>query len=110
MGERYWLWVVVRLGVGVAIVAWAASYLGTGSGEKEFQKTLDAMKQVHSFRVALAASPGTQRSEMLWEVDCNRDLFHYQWQVSDSARPATGMSRGGVHGANREFYRQSNGP
>ena len=30
MGNRYWFWVLVRLGVGVAIVAWAASYLGSG--------------------------------------------------------------------------------
>jgi len=86
MDNRYWLWMMVRLAVGVVIVAWAASYLGPGSGEKEFQKTLDAMKQVHSFRVALTAAPGTQHNEMLWEIDCNRDLYHYQWQVSDSSR------------------------
>jgi hypothetical protein len=109
MGNRYWFWVLVRLGVGVAIVAWAASYLGAGSEEKEFQKTLDAMKQVHSFRVALTASPATQHSDMLWEVDCNRDLFHYQWQVSDSARPETGMSRDELHVANQEFDHQSDG-
>jgi hypothetical protein len=109
MGNRYWFWVLVRLGVGAAIVAWAASYLGTGSGEKEFQKTLDAMKQVHSFRVALAANPGTQHNQMLWEVDCNRDLFHYQWQVSDSSRPEMGMSRDELHVANQEFDRQSDG-
>ena len=46
MGNRYWVWVVVRLGVGVAIVTWAASYLVPGSGEKEFQKTLEAMKEM----------------------------------------------------------------
>ncbi len=109
MGNRYWFWVLVRLGVGVAIVAWAASYLGAGSGEKEFQKTLDAMKQVHSFRVALAASPGTQHNEMLWEVDCNRDLFHYQWHVSDSSRPEMGMSQDELHVANQEFDHQSDG-
>jgi len=109
MDNRYWFWVLVRLGVGVAIVAWAASYLGPGSGEKELQKTLDAMKQVHSFRVALTASPGTQKNEMLWEVDCNRDLFHYQWNVADGSRPEMGMSRDELHVANQEFDRQSDG-
>jgi hypothetical protein len=84
MGNRYWFWVLVRLAVGVAVVAWAASYLGAGSGEKEFQKTLDAMKQVHSFRVAFTASPGTQHNQILWEVDCGRDLLHFQEDLIDS--------------------------
>lgn len=109
MGDRYWFWVVVRLGVGVAIVTWAASYLGPGGGEKEFQKTLDAMKQVHSFRVAVTATPGTQHNEMLWEVDCNRDLLHYQWHFTDSSRPEAGIARDEVHVANQEFDRESDG-
>jgi len=62
MGERYWLWVGARLLVALAVMAWALSYLGTGSGEKEFQKTLDAMKQVHSFRVAYSATPPNQHN------------------------------------------------
>jgi hypothetical protein len=108
-GERYWIWVLVRLAVGVAIVGWAASYLVPGSGEKEFQKTLDAMKQVHSFRVAFTSSPGTQHNEMLWEVDCTRDLLHYQWHVTDTAMPASEMSRDEVHMATQEFQRESDG-
>ena len=102
-GERYWVWIVVRLAVGVAIVAWAASYLTTGSGEKEFQKTLEAMKQVHSFRVAFTATPGNQHNEMLWEVDCNRDLLHHQWHVSQtSSETPSDMSRGrGTRGDSR---------
>jgi hypothetical protein len=111
MGERYWVWVIVRLAVGVAIVAWAASYLTAGGGEKEFQKTLDAMKQVHSFRVAFTstATPGTQHNEMLWEVDCNRNLLHYQWHMTDTADAAKGMTRDEVHLATQEFDRQSDG-
>ena len=108
-GERYWIWVVVRLGVGVAIVAWAASYLTTGSGEKEFQKTLDAMKQVHSFRVAFTSNPGTQHNEMLWEVDCSRNLMHYQWHVVDTAIPTSEMARDEVHVATQAFDRESDG-
>ncbi|MGA8344161.1 MAG: hypothetical protein WB781_19670 [Candidatus Sulfotelmatobacter sp.] len=109
MGNRYWFWVLVRLAVGVAIVAWAATYLRPGGGEKEFQKTLDALKQVHTFRVASTATPGTQHNEMLWEVDCNRDLLHYQWQVMDSSRPETGMARDEVHVANLEFDHENDG-
>jgi hypothetical protein len=111
MRERYWVWMVVRLGVGVAIVAWAASYMTAGSGEKEFQKTLDAMKQVHSFRVAFSAtaSPGTQHNEMLWEVDCDRNVLHYQWHMTDTASPETAMNRDEVHVATQEFDRQSDG-
>lgn len=112
MREGYWVWVIVRLVVAVAIVGWAASYLKAGGGEKEFQKTLDAMKQVHSFRVAFTATatPGTQRNEMLWEVDCNRNLLHHQWHMTDtSTDPATDMIRDEVHIATEEYDRQSDG-
>ena len=110
MGGRYWVWVVVRLAVGVAIVGWAASYLTTGSGEKEFQKTLDAMKQVHSFRVAFTANLPTQHNEMLWEVDCDRNVYHYQWHVVQTNSDTTSdMSRDEVHVATEEFDRESDG-
>jgi hypothetical protein len=78
MGGRYWVWLGVRLLVAVAIVAWAASYMGSGSAEKEFQKTLDAMKQVRSFRMATSATPYTQHNDILWEIDCNRNVVHHQ--------------------------------
>jgi hypothetical protein len=109
MSSRYWFWVMVRLAVGVAIVAWAASYLGPGGGEKEFQKTLEAMKQVHSFRAAFSANPGTQHNEILMEVDCNRDLLHYQWHFTDSSNPAAVVARDEIHVANVEFDHESDG-
>jgi hypothetical protein len=110
MGERYWLWMGARLLVGFAIVAWAASYLGTGSGEKEFQKTLDAMKHVHSFRVAFTANPGTQHSEMLWEVDCNRDIVHQQSHFVDTSHnPPYEMRQDQMIVAGRGYDHKSDG-
>jgi hypothetical protein len=110
MGERYWVWVVVRLAVGVAIVAWAASYLGAGSGEKEFQKTVDAMKQVHSFRVASTTASEAQHNEMLWEVDCNRDILHHQWHlVVTSTTPQQELNQDQIYIAGREYDRQVDG-
>lgn len=108
--ERYWVWMGVRLLLGVGIVGWAASYLGTGSGEKEFQKTLDAMKQVHSFRVAYTATPPTQHMEMLWEVDCNRDIAHHQEHfVQTSASPAAEMNQDQMYVGGRQYDHQSDG-
>jgi hypothetical protein len=110
MGNRYWFWVLVRLAVGVAIVAWAASYLGAGSGEKEFQKTLDAMKQVHSFRVAFTASPGTQHNQILWEVDCGRDLLHFQEDLIDSRTdPPAEFKQDHLLVADSQYDRQGDG-
>lgn len=110
MGERYWLWVAGRLLLGVVIVGWAMSYLGTGSSEKEFQKTLDAMKQVHSVRVASTASPGTQHNEMFWEVDCDRDILHYHWHFTDTANdPPVDMTQDNTTVAGHEYDRQSDG-
>ena len=110
MGDRYWLWVGARLLVGVAIIAWALSYLGAGSGEKEFQKTLDAMKQVHSFRVAYSATPPTQHNELLWEVDCNRDVLHTQFDyVQTNRNPPGEMKTDQMIVAGRAFDHQSDG-
>lgn len=86
MGQRYWLGVGARLIAGLVVVAWGVSYLGTGSGEKEFHKTLDALKQVHTLRVAYTATPAQNlHNQMLWEIDCTRDLAHYQTQVVNSS-------------------------
>jgi len=110
MGDRYWLWVGARLLVGLAIVAWAGSYLGTGSGEKEFQKTLDAMKQVHSFRVASTTNQvGVQQNEMLWEVDCNRDLLHHQTHMVMTGSNGGELNYDELYVKGREDDRQSDG-
>jgi len=115
MGDRYWLWVGARLLVAVAIVGWAASYIGTGSGEKEFQRTLDAMKQIHSFRAATVASPLTQHNEFLWEVDCGRNIAHYQEHITNQCGDDNthcsniDMSREELDWAVYEYDRQSDG-
>ena len=110
MGERYWLWMCARLLVGVAIVAWAASYLTPGGGEKEFQKALDAMKQVHSFRVAYTGNPGTQHNELLWEVDCNRGIVHQQTHYVDtSMNPPVDMKRDEMKVGTGEYERLNGG-
>jgi hypothetical protein len=110
MGERYWLWMGARLLVAVAIVAWAASYLGTGSGEKEFQKTLDAMKRVHSFRVAAMSAPvTTQHEEMLWEVDCDHDLLHHHLHLVQTTANSPEMNMDQTYAAGREYDRKDDG-
>jgi hypothetical protein len=111
MGDRYWLWVGARLLVGVAIVAWAASYLGTGSGEKEFQQTLEAMKQVHSFRVVyIGGMVPTQHSETLWEVDCDRGLVHHHWHLTDETRnPSDVMNQDQINVSGRPYDHKPDG-
>ena len=109
-GDRYWLWVVVRLLMAVAIVGWAVTYLRPGGAEKEFQKTLDAMKQVHTFRAAFTANPGTQHNEMLWEVDCNRSIVHQQSHFVDtSTDPPNDMKQDQLHVGALEYDHQADG-
>lgn len=109
--DRYWLGIMARLLVGVAVVAWAASYMSTGSGEKEFQKTLDAMKQVHTFRVAFAGTPAANmHNEMLWEVDCDRNLVHQQMHlVSTSEDSPHDINEDQLSVNSYEFSRQPDG-
>ena len=110
MGDRYWLWVGARLLVAVVIVAWAVSYLGAGSGEKEFQTTLDAMKQVRSFRVASTTNQvGVQQNDMRWEVDCNRDILHRQMHMVMTDSNSGELNRDELYVKGREYDRQSDG-
>lgn len=110
MGERYWLWLGARMLIGVVIIGWVVSYVGPGSGEKEFQKTLNAMKQVRSVRASFSANPGTQHNEMLWEVDCNKNIVHQQMHLTDtSINPPVDMMQDHTRVANLEYQRQRDG-
>lgn len=109
MGDRYYLWVAARLVAGVAIVAWAASYLGTGSGEKEFQKTLDAMKQVQSFREAYTANNSIQHNEMLWEVDCTHNVLHHHFHIVSKTDPPSEAEMDETNIAGREYQHKPDG-
>jgi hypothetical protein len=79
MGNRNLTGIGMRLIVAAVIVGAAMTYAGRGSGEEEFQKSLDALRQVHSFRVAFSETPAqNMHNDKSWEVDCARDLVHYQ--------------------------------
>jgi hypothetical protein len=108
--SRYWMWLLARLLVGAAIVTWAVSYLTPGDGEKEFQKTLAAMKHVHSFRSSFSGSPGTQHNELQWEVDCDRNVLHEQTHFVDTApNPPVDLSLDEIRVADRTYRRASDG-
>jgi len=79
MDNRRWFW------VGACLLAMGAIFWGVGqavgpsNGDSEFQRTLEAMKQVKSFRgTYIESAKSTQHSERLWEVDCNRVIVHQQ--------------------------------
>lgn len=108
MDGRYWVWLGMRLLVGVAIVGWAASYLMPGSGEKEFQRTLDALKQVHSVRIASTATALNQSSETLWEVSCAQPAYHYTWHAIDTTNgPPREIYRDEMHVGTLQYDHQS---
>jgi hypothetical protein len=87
MGNSYWVWTGARILVAAIVIVWAASYMSPGSGEKEFQKTLDAMKHVHSLRASYTANLSGTRSEMLWELDCTRNILHSQSHMVTADNP-----------------------
>ena len=110
MGGRYWIAMAVRLVVAAVIVGCLVSYIGPGSGEKEFQKTLAAMKQVHSFRVAFSGGGAGQVTEMLWEIDCTRGIVHEQSHMVDSSvDPPREFNRDILSAAGKEYTRQPDG-
>ena len=85
MGNRRGLWIVACLLLAGAIFWGVGQAVGPSSGDTEFKKTLEAMKQVKSFRGAYTASAsGSQRWGRLWEVDCNRAIVHLHSQASQT--------------------------
>jgi len=79
-------WLFVRLVLAVVVVGWGVSYLfPSRSAEKEFQKTLDAMKQVRSAHVVSVADPySTQHIESSWDLVCAQDAYRYKMHVVQS--------------------------
>ncbi|MGD0823929.1 MAG: hypothetical protein ABR908_05055 [Terriglobales bacterium] len=89
-GRHYWIWLTVRLVFAVVIVGWSASYLffPGGSGEKEFQKSLDAMKQVQTARIATVIDPTpTQHMEISWDLVCAQNAYRYRLHVVQPDQP-----------------------
>jgi len=79
MRSHRWLWIGACLLTAGAIFWGVGQAVGPSSGDTEFRKTLESMQQVKSFRGTYSEStPGTQHSERLWEVDCNRVIVHLQ--------------------------------
>ena len=86
-GRRYWIWLTVRLLFAVAIVGWSASYLffPGGSGEKEFQKSLDAMKHIQTARIATVIDPTpAQHMELSWDLVCAQNAYRYRRHMAQA--------------------------
>src|ERR1700733_12936196 len=82
MDNRRWLWMGATLLVAGVIFWGVGQAVNPSNGDTEFQKTLEAMKQVKSFRGAYIES--ALHSQSLWEVDCNRVIVHQHSQDSQS--------------------------
>lgn len=83
MGNRGWLWKGGLL-LGAGVIFWAVGQaVNPSSGDTEFQKTWEAMKQVKTFRGAYSES--TSHSERVWEVDCNRIMVHQQSHMLETS-------------------------
>jgi hypothetical protein len=69
------------------VIFWAVGQaVNPSNGDVEFKQTLEAIKQVKSFRGAyMESAAGSQHSERLWEVDCNKVIVHQQSHDSAQA-------------------------
>jgi hypothetical protein len=88
MGNRFfWIGAILLAG----LFFWAVGYVvAPDGGDAEFQKMLEAMKQVKSFRgVYIGSTASTQHSERFWEVDCTRGIVHkHSKELPNGANPA----------------------
>jgi hypothetical protein len=84
MGNRRGLWIVACVPLAGGIFWGIGQAVGPSSGDTELRKTLEAVKQVKTFRGASIASASNAHSERLWEVDCNRVIIHQQSHNSEA--------------------------
>jgi hypothetical protein len=107
--RRLWIGAILLLAGGVF---WGVGQaVGPSSGDTEFQKTLEAMEQVKSFRGSHTESASSsQHSERLWEVDCNRVIVHLQSNDSQSnADSPFEMKEEELSVGNQRYTRDSHG-
>jgi len=85
--------------------------VGPSSGDVELKKTLEAIKDVKSFRGAYIASGSSAlHSERIWEVDCNRVVIHQQSHDSQTgAESPFEMKEDEVLVGDQRYIRDSNG-
>lgn len=111
MVNRRWLLMGATL-LAAGVVFWAVGQaVNPSSGDTEFQKTLDSLMQVKSFRGAYIESASSpQHSERLWEVDCNRGIVHQQSHDSQAnPDPAFEMKEDELLVGEQRFNRGSDG-
>jgi hypothetical protein len=84
MGNKIWIGAAVLV---AGLIFWGVGQaVNPSSGDTEFQKTLEALKQVKSFRGSYNQS--VSHTERLWEVDCNRVIVHQQSNDAQSGADA----------------------
>ena len=108
MGKGFWIGAILVMG----LCFWGMSYVLTpDNGDAEFQKMLEATKQVKSFRGTFVGStPSTQHSERLWELDCNRGFLHKQSQdLSTGAIPVKTKEDQLFVGSDQKYTRNGDG-
>lgn len=106
MGKGLWVGAILLGG----LFFWAVGYVvSPNSGDVEFQKMLDATKQVKSFRGTYVGSTSSTLPG-LWEVDCTRGIVHKRSQASpNGANPAQGTEDRFFVGSDQMYTRTRDG-
>src|SRR5436305_12081069 len=93
MGNRRGLWIGACLLLAGGIFWGIGQAVGPSGGDVELKKSLEALRQVKTFRGAYAATGSSAlHSERVWEVDCNRAIIHQQSQASEKDRKSTRLN------------------
>lgn len=103
------IWIVAAVLVAGGIFWGVGQAVGPSGGDVEFQKSLEAMKQIKSFRATYTANGSSSRSEMLWEVDCGRNIVHQQSHDAGGGSDSYQMSGEELSVGTARYTRDGNG-
>ncbi len=85
MGNRRGLWIGACVLLAIGVFWGIGQAVGPSSGDVELKKTLEAIRQVKTFRGAFIESAPGAHSQRIWEVDCNHAIIHQQTHDSQAA-------------------------
>lgn len=112
MGNSRWLWRIASLLLAGVVFLAIGKAVGPSSGDTEFRKAQESIKQIKSFRGAYSAGePSAGLSERLWEVDCNRVIVHERSDDSQTnTESPSQMKEDELLVDEQRYIRAGNGP
>jgi hypothetical protein len=106
---RFWTWLLARLLAVAVILGLALWYRMPDSGQREFRRSIEALKKVNSFHYQMVADVAAQYTEQEGDLGCSGDVFREATHVVTHGREKDFSFDTGVIRTGGQQYHLENG-